>query len=56
MLHVNEEVTLSEEIGTQDGLLYISKDENPAKGTSKSKVECEGAGTVYRYGGTVGSL
>ena len=56
MLHVNEKVKLSEEIGTQDGLLYISKDEDPAKGTSKSKVKCKRAGTVCRYGGTVGSL
>lgn len=29
LLHVNHQSNVSQEIGTKDGLLYISDDENP---------------------------
>ena len=41
LLHVNQQSEVSQEVGTEDGLLYISDDENPWKRSSEPKVEGE---------------
>jgi hypothetical protein len=41
LLHVDQESKVSQEIGTDYGLLYISNDENPRQRSSEAEVEGE---------------
>ena len=43
LLHVDQESKVSQEIGTDYGLLYISNDENPRQRSSEAEVEGEGS-------------
>ena len=46
---------MTEEIGSEDWLLYISDDEDPGQRSSEAKVEGKGAFPVRVYGSIVNS-
>ena len=42
-VHVNCKTVMCEEVSSEDGLLYLSDEENPRERASQTKVESQGA-------------
>ena len=53
---VNQQVEMAQEVGSQEGVLHVCDNEGPLEGPTESQVQAEGAYTVGRDGGLVGSL
>ena len=56
VLDINQQVEMAQEVGSQDGVLHVCDNEGPLEGPTESQVQAEGAYTVGRDGGLVGSL
>ena len=53
---INQQVEMSQEVGSQDWVFHIRDNEGPLEGPTESQVQAEGAHTVGRNRGLVGSL
>ena len=53
VLHVHEETEMVQEVSPNDGLFYLSEEEDPLKHATEADVEREGTLTKGRDGSTV---
>ena len=56
MIDINQQVEMAQEVGSQDGMLHVLDNEGPLRGPTESQVQAEGAHTLGRNRGLVGSL
>ena len=56
MRHVDEEVEVTKEVGSQDWSLNVCDNKNSAEGTSKTEFQSEGTVAICRNGGAIDCL